>query len=210
MRVAELFAGVGGFRIGFERASESFETVWSNQWEPSTKKQDASEIYQKWFGSEGHSNEDINLVKTEDIPDHDLLCGGFPCLSGDTLVLTSDGYKYITDVKEGDMVLGHDNQYHTVNKFMNQGIKQTYKIKASGFDTIEATGNHKFLVREKIQKYTRVKGKYVYYIRKFSQPEWKSVDELRNCYKNYYMCSAINQNSIIPEWNGITLNKNKS
>lgn len=79
MRVAELFAGVGGFRIGFERASESFETVWSNQWEPSTKKQDASEIYQKWFGSEGHSNEDINLVKTEDIPDHDLLCGGFPC-----------------------------------------------------------------------------------------------------------------------------------
>jgi site-specific DNA-cytosine methylase len=57
IRVAELFAGVGGFRIGFERASESFETVWSNQWEPSTKKQDASEIYQKWFGSEGHSNE---------------------------------------------------------------------------------------------------------------------------------------------------------
>lgn len=209
MRVAELFAGVGGFRIGFERASESFKTVWSNQWEPSTKKQDASEIYQKWFGSEGHSNEDINLVKTEDIPDHDLLCCGFPCLTGDTLVLTSDGYKYITDVKEGDMVLGHDNQYHIVNKLMNQGIKQTYKIKANGFDTIEATGNHKFLVREKIQKYTRVKGKYVY-IKKFSQPEWKSVDELRNCYKNYYMGSAINQNSIIPEWKGITLNKNQS
>ena len=105
MRVVELFAGVGGFRIGFERASESFETVWSNQWEPSTKKQDASEIYQKWFGSDGYSNEDINLVKTEDIPDHDLLCGGFPCISGDSLVLTSDGYKYITDVKEGDIIV---------------------------------------------------------------------------------------------------------
>lgn len=79
IRVAELFAGVGGFRIGLEAASDRYVTVWSNQWEPSTKQQDASLIYRARFGGDGHSNIDINNVKTEDIPDHDLLVGGFPC-----------------------------------------------------------------------------------------------------------------------------------
>lgn len=79
IRVAELFAGVGGFRIGLEGASDCYDTIWNNQWEPSTKHQDASLVYCARFGSKGHSNVDINLVKTEDIPDHELLVGGFPC-----------------------------------------------------------------------------------------------------------------------------------
>ena len=79
IRVVELFAGVGGFRIGLEGASDAFETIWNNQWEPSTQHQDASIVYQARFGSKGHSNKDINLVSTSDIPDHDLLVGGFPC-----------------------------------------------------------------------------------------------------------------------------------
>lgn len=79
IRVVELFAGVGGFRIGLEGASDSYKTVWNNQWEPSTVHQDASIVYQARFGSKGHSNEDINTVLTKDIPDHDLLVGGFPC-----------------------------------------------------------------------------------------------------------------------------------
>lgn len=79
IRVVELFAGVGGFRIGLEGASDSYKTVWNNQWEPSTVHQDASIVYQARFGSKGHSNEDINTVFTKDIPDHDLLVGGFPC-----------------------------------------------------------------------------------------------------------------------------------
>ena len=79
IRVVELFAGVGGFRIGLEGASDAYETIWNNQWEPSTVHQDASIIYRARFGERGHSNRDINLVKTTDIPDHDLLVGGFPC-----------------------------------------------------------------------------------------------------------------------------------
>jgi DNA (cytosine-5)-methyltransferase 1 len=79
IKVVELFAGVGGFRVGLERASKKFEVVWSNQWEPSTKSQQASEIYVKNFGEANHSNEDIALVPTADIPDYDLLVGGFPC-----------------------------------------------------------------------------------------------------------------------------------
>jgi DNA (cytosine-5)-methyltransferase 1 len=79
IRVAELFAGVGGFRIGLEGASDKFHTVWNNQWEPSTKHQDASLAYRARFGTEGHSNQDICTVATNDIPNHDLLVGGFPC-----------------------------------------------------------------------------------------------------------------------------------
>lgn len=80
MKVAELFAGVGGFRLGLEKSN--YEIVWSNQWEPSTKMQHASKVYEARFGKENHSNEDINEVVTrnvEEIPDHDLLVGGFPC-----------------------------------------------------------------------------------------------------------------------------------
>lgn len=79
IKVVELFAGVGGFRIGLERASSRFRTIWNNQWEPSTKRQDASAIYCRQFGTAGHSNEDIATVPTSEIPDCDLLCGGFPC-----------------------------------------------------------------------------------------------------------------------------------
>jgi len=79
IRVAELFAGVGGFRIGLEGASDSFETIWNNQWEPSTTHQDASLVYRARFGSKGHCNQDINTIDTEMIPNHDLLVGGFPC-----------------------------------------------------------------------------------------------------------------------------------
>ena len=80
LRVAELFAGVGGFRLGLEKSN--YEVVWSNQWEPSTKMQHASKVYEARFGKENHSNEDINeivLRNVEEIPDHDLLVGGFPC-----------------------------------------------------------------------------------------------------------------------------------
>ena len=79
IKVVELFAGVGGFRIGLEGASDAYKTIWNNQWEPSTQHQDASIVYQARFGKEGHSNKDINLVPTAEIPDHDLLVGGFPC-----------------------------------------------------------------------------------------------------------------------------------
>jgi DNA (cytosine-5)-methyltransferase 1 len=79
IRVAELFAGVGGFRVGLERASDAFHVVFSNQWEPSTKRQDASDLYVQRFGEEGHSNTNIAEVPVKDIPDHDLLVGGFPC-----------------------------------------------------------------------------------------------------------------------------------
>lgn len=84
IKTIELFAGVGGFRVGLERANlknnkKPYEIVWSNQWEPSTKMQHASLIYEEIWGKENHSNISIEEVEVVDIPDHDLLVGGFPC-----------------------------------------------------------------------------------------------------------------------------------
>ncbi len=78
LKVIELFAGVGGFRLGLE-SKGNFEVIWSNQWEPSSKRQHASEVYEARFGSDNHSNADIADVKTSEIPDAEVLVGGFPC-----------------------------------------------------------------------------------------------------------------------------------
>ena len=96
IRVVELFAGVGGFRLGLEGYNEmssssnykkplnsNFEVVWSNQYEPLTpNKQHASWVYEKRWPKANHSGEDIEKVienNFDSIPDHDLLVGGFPC-----------------------------------------------------------------------------------------------------------------------------------
>ena len=85
IKVIELFAGVGGFRIALDNASNKnirYNTVWANQWEPSTVRQHAAEIYEKRFGKIAHLNEDIEKVIENNfskIPNHELLVGGFPC-----------------------------------------------------------------------------------------------------------------------------------
>ncbi len=96
IKVVELFAGVGGFRLGLEGyngmsassnykkpLNSSFEVVWSNQYEPLTpSKQHASWVYEKRWPNANHSGEDIEKVienNFNSIPDHDLLVGGFPC-----------------------------------------------------------------------------------------------------------------------------------
>ena len=101
MRVVELFAGVGGFRLGLEGPpgsprNRNFKIVLSNQWEPNILKQHAAEIYiQRWglelaersehvYRHPNHPDDefwniDINELKVDDIPPHDLLVGGFPC-----------------------------------------------------------------------------------------------------------------------------------
>jgi len=78
----ELFAGVGGFRLGLEDANPNlFEIVWANQWEPSRKVQHAFECYTENFENGIHSNDDIAEVSDEEFQkvNPDLVVGGFPC-----------------------------------------------------------------------------------------------------------------------------------
>ena len=82
MKILELFAGVGGFRIGLENANkELFQTKWSNQWEPSRKSQDAFEVYNYHFPDSENINISIADITDEKFAtmDADMIVGGFPC-----------------------------------------------------------------------------------------------------------------------------------
>src|SRR5574337_1059487 len=82
MKVLELFAGVGGFRVGLENADKKFfETKWANQWEPSRKSQDAFQVYDYHFPNSYHFNDSIVDITDEKFAsmDADMIVGGFPC-----------------------------------------------------------------------------------------------------------------------------------
>ncbi len=66
----DLFAGIGGIRLGFEHVGG--ECVFSSEWDVNAQK-----TYEANFGEVPHG--DITEIKPEDIPDHDILLGGFPC-----------------------------------------------------------------------------------------------------------------------------------
>lgn len=83
--ICELFAGVGGFRLGFDRLESGWKTTWFSQWEPGARTQWAHNCYVQHFGdspdlnNEFHTGEDIGTMDKQAIPDHTLLVGGFPC-----------------------------------------------------------------------------------------------------------------------------------
>lgn len=83
--MCELFAGVGGFRLGMERLDSGWKTVWFSQWEPGAKTQWAHDCYVKHYGDspdlkgELKTGIDISSVDKKNIPNHSLLVGGFPC-----------------------------------------------------------------------------------------------------------------------------------
>ena len=128
IKVVELFAGVGGFRLGLEGwngksalsnykkdLKSSYEIVWSNQWEPSTKTQHASMVYENRFGKQKHINEDISVVDVEKIPDHDLLVGGFPC----------QDYSVATTLKNSKGLIGKKGiLWWSINKILSEKKKK--------------------------------------------------------------------------------------
>lgn len=128
IKVVELFAGVGGFRLGLEgwngKSSSSnykkslksqYEVIWSNQWEPSTKTQHASLVYEERFGNVGHCNLDISTIEPSKIPDHDLLVGGFPC----------QDYSVATTLKNSKGLIGKKGVlWWTIHKILSEKKKK--------------------------------------------------------------------------------------
>jgi DNA (cytosine-5)-methyltransferase 1 len=68
----DLFAGIGGFYMGM--VANGGKCVFSSEWDKY-----ANQTYREWIGGEHLDSRDIRTMDYADIPDHDVLCAGFPC-----------------------------------------------------------------------------------------------------------------------------------
>ena len=146
-RYVDLFAGMGGIRLGLEQAlSEKGiegECVLTSEIKPYALK-----VYKDNFG-EDNIKGDISQIEGKDIPDFDMLLAGFPCFVGDTLIYTTEGYKPIKDIEIGMKVLTHKNRFKEVVEVMQQETTELYEIRVSKQLSILTTANHPFYVRTK-------------------------------------------------------------
>jgi DNA (cytosine-5)-methyltransferase 1 len=178
-RVVELFAGVGGFRLGLERSG--WRVVWANQWEPSTTSQAAFESYAAHFATGEHVNVDIEAVLDEvergerAIPDHELLVGGFPCFAAGTLVLTAAGHVPIEQVQVGDMVLTHRGRWRPVTAVMRREADATIRLRGHGFPDIVTTDEHPFWARRRSLVWDQGMRRSV---RAFDDPTWLPANRI--------------------------------
>jgi DNA (cytosine-5)-methyltransferase 1 len=120
LRFIDLFCGIGGFRIAFERAGA--KCVFSSDWDKFSQ-----QTYAANFGETPHG--DIHSVAVADIPAFDILCGGFPCqpfsLAG-VSKKNSLGRKHgFEDVKQGNLFFSIADilDYHNPPAFVLENVK---------------------------------------------------------------------------------------
>ena len=140
---------------------------------------------------------DISQIDWNKVPDFDLFTYSSPCFVAGTLIHTEDGFKPIEDVKNGDKVLSHDNQYHTVEKIGHKPSDDIYRVIGSMFDEVICTGEHPFYTREKYRYGHKSE-------RRFRQPQWTAAQDLN---RNTYLGYAINTKSELPHWDGSVDNR---
>lgn len=202
MQIIDLFAGCGGLSTGFEQAGFNISLAVE-------KDLGAAETYKFNHPNTQLLVEDItklnNITQYIDKP-IDGVIGGPSCFAGDTLVLTSRGYIPIKEVQIGDEVISHDNKYHRVTNTINQGYRNVIILQGYAFSEMKVTKDHLLYVRK---KYFEKDEQKKYPVRKFKDPEWKKISEIENNLKDYYVASAINQNSKLPKWSGIEININQ-
>ena len=128
----------------------------------------------------------------------DIIWSGNDCFPAGNIVWTSEGYKNIEDVQCNDYVLTHTGMYQRVIKTVKTNKYDLYNIKISGCESFLVSSRHPFYVREKHSVSSHIKGKSV---RKswMDAPEWRKIEDLTTDYK---VGVRINQNAIIPKWNG--------
>jgi len=119
-RFIDLFCGIGGFRIAFERAGG--ECVFSSDWDK------YSQItYEANFGEKPWG--DIHTKAIEEIPEHDILCAGFPCqpfsIAGVSKKLSLGRKHGFEDVKQGNLFfdLAEILNFHRPDAFVLENVK---------------------------------------------------------------------------------------
>jgi len=192
LRIGSFFSGIGAFEKALERLEIPHETVFYCEIDKYASKaysliHNVPESFNLW---------DITKVDETELPEFDLMTWGFPCFPAGTLVMTSDGYKEIQDVKQGDEVLTHKNRFQKVVKTMQKHCPGLYRVKAYGVEQFEVTAEHPFYVRKMYRQWDNENRVYK---RLFGEPEWVEAKDLD---KGCYVGVAINQKSELPTWNG--------
>lgn len=140
MKYISLFSGIGGFEVGIQNSKygKDFECIGYSEIDKY-----ALSIYEKHFPEHKYLG-DVTKIDTKDLPDFDLLVGGFPCFTGETLITTIDGLKPIKKLKKGDYVLTHTNQFKPIlNVMVKPYNNKGYKLTFNG-TTIKCTPEHPF------------------------------------------------------------------
>jgi len=180
LKIVDLFAGTGGFTLAFQ-STNAVNIVFANDMVSHSKK-----IYDENFNHK-LILKDLNDIKVEDIPSHDILTGGFPCFIAGTQTLTNNGYKNIEDVEITDRLLTHNGKFQKIVNLQRKiytGNLFDIKIKYHP-ELITTTEEHPFYIREKKENNI------------FGNPIWKNANELT---MNDYFGMVINNNKIIPEF----------
>jgi DNA (cytosine-5)-methyltransferase 1 len=120
LRFIDLFCGIGGFRFAFEKAG--CECVFSSDWN-----EKAQETYAANFGEKPHG--DIHSVAVADIPEHDILCAGFPCqpfsIAGVSKKLSLGKKHGFDDKEQGNLFfsLAEIIEFHRPAAFVLENVK---------------------------------------------------------------------------------------
>ena len=132
---------------------------------------------------------DITKVDETKLEPFNFICGGSPCFTKDTTILTNNGYKNIIDIKVDDLVLTHKNRYRRVLKVGHNLDKEILKLKAMGILETIATPNHPFMIRTKRKTWDNNRRRY--------EPKFSDIYEkqLANMDKNDYIGIPIIQES---------------
>jgi DNA (cytosine-5)-methyltransferase 1 len=182
-KIIDLFAGTGAFSYSFLNIDNNkYECVFANDYDKNSEK-----IYKLNHPTVNFKLDDLNKIKVEDIPDHDILCGGFPCFVAGTQTLTNNGYKNIEDVEITDRLLTHNRKFQNILNLQRKiytGNLFDIKIKYHP-ELITTTEEHPFYIREKKENNI------------FGNSMWKKANELT---MNDYFGMVINNNEIIPEF----------
>ena len=188
LKVASMFAGCGGLDFAFHKLKNNFKVIYANDID-----KDSCKTYENFYKLK---NVCEDITKIENIPDCDVLTGGFPCFVAGTKVLTEHGYESIEEVTLDKKLMTHTGKCQRILNLQRKNYHgDLYNINVKYHsETIRCTDEHPFYTREKVRKWNNKLKRYDY---NFENPKWKKASELDH---NHYFGMKVNENSIIPEF----------
>ena len=164
MKFIDLFAGIGGFRSGLEKAGH--QCIGYIEWDKF-----ARQSYEAIYDTDGEfTAHDIQEVKGEQLPNAELWTFGSPCFAKGTLIQTNDGLIPIEKIKVDQQVVTIDGSLQKVTQTMVHNTEQIYQLKVEGNLLIQVTGNHPVFARKRRERHIG---------HTFDEPEWIKVKDLK-------------------------------